>query len=418
MSYFRAAPVPPRGSVQSDATRYYENGIISRTDFSPRPLITVSKQRSSVKTPGFKTLKRHQLPINNYSASFQMTEIRPGTVKIAFPSNNLTGFTDVYTGDLDYWYGTYSALGRVQFPDINGAQEARNNCLSRISELKFNAAQSFAERKQTANLLISSVNRLVTTAVLIRKGKFAEANKILKKSVKLFEPKGSHSSNRARPPSVKDFPNIWLEYSYGWRPLVNDIYSSAKLLADTYYRNRDVVTATGSATRTDNLSILEKTYNGLPFALISGSIDHKAKCTVRYIVDSSVATTLANTGLSNPALLAWELLPYSFVVDWVLPVGNYLENVNASSGLSFLNGFIEQMTFIRGNVEIYRDNTYPNHSGGSGGCSNFQGAITRSRLTAFPTATFPSFSPNLNLSQVTSGLALLSQIFGKGTKVR
>jgi hypothetical protein len=33
-------------------------------------------------------------------------------------------------------------------------------------------------------------------------------------------------------------------------------------------------------------------------------------------------------GLTDPLSVVWEIIPYSFVVDWFLPVGTYLENLN------------------------------------------------------------------------------------------
>ena len=33
-------------------------------------------------------------------------------------------------------------------------------------------------------------------------------------------------------------------------------------------------------------------------------------------------------GLADPATVVWELIPYSFVVDWFIPIGSYLENLN------------------------------------------------------------------------------------------
>lgn len=35
--------------------------------------------------------------------------------------------------------------------------------------------------------------------------------------------------------------------------------------------------------------------------------------------------TPALAGLQDPLSVAWELLPYSFVLDWFIPVGNYLQ---------------------------------------------------------------------------------------------
>lgn len=39
----------------------------------------------------------------------------------------------------------------------------------------------------------------------------------------------------------------------------------------------------------------------------------------------SLASSL---GLNNPAGIVWEAIPFSFVVDWIVPVGDFIENLN------------------------------------------------------------------------------------------
>lgn len=52
------------------------------------------------------------------------------------------------------------------------------------------------------------------------------------------------------------------------------------------------------------------------------------------VSDPSVVTA-GELGLTNPALVAWELVPYSFVVDWFLPIGDWLQAQTSLLGLSF-----------------------------------------------------------------------------------
>ena len=41
---------------------------------------------------------------------------------------------------------------------------------------------------------------------------------------------------------------------------------------------------------------------------------------------------------SNPLLTAWEKVPYSFVVDWFIPIGDFIAQYSATDGLSFISG--------------------------------------------------------------------------------
>lgn len=358
----------------------------------------------SEKTPDFRRLKESQLPMNPFRCLSATLRDSAGSVR------------------RNYEHGPrYYGLGRDKMstsllaitsnpwgPDYpNAVSEAQNRALKSMSNMKFNAAQAFAERHQTAGLLIKSVNRFVTFAVLFRKGRFSEANRVLGGSRELFTGR-KRPRNTLTPPDRNTFANLWLEYSYGWRPLIGDVFGAAELLAQTATNSRPgkaVGTFNDSKTWTSSYTV-----EGLT-GLARGSSTLKSRCVIYFDISSVALDTLKSTGLSNPALLAWELLPYSFVVDWIYPVGRYLENVNASSGLRFIKG----ATTTLANGRVISSTT----SNGSVWLTDPFTAelnwteIVRRTLGAFPSASLPSLSLGLNVSQVTSGLALLSQIFKK-----
>jgi hypothetical protein len=39
-------------------------------------------------------------------------------------------------------------------------------------------------------------------------------------------------------------------------------------------------------------------------------------------------------GLLDPLTVAWEIIPYSFVIDWFVPIGTYFENLNTIPALN------------------------------------------------------------------------------------
>ena len=44
---------------------------------------------------------------------------------------------------------------------------------------------------------------------------------------------------------------------------------------------------------------------------------------------------MKDVGLSNPLLTAWELTPFSFIGDWFVGVGDFLEAINAKNHYDF-----------------------------------------------------------------------------------
>ena len=57
-----------------------------------------------------------------------------------------------------------------------------------------------------------------------------------------------------------------------------------------------------------------------------------------YKLRSPGVALLSQLGLINPALIAWERVPYSFVVDWFVPVSSWLNSLTAASGYDFIAG--------------------------------------------------------------------------------
>jgi hypothetical protein len=57
----------------------------------------------------------------------------------------------------------------------------------------------------------------------------------------------------------------------------------------------------------------------------------------RFRLKSVTDKHLSQIGVTNPLSLAWELVPYSFVIDWFIPVGDYLGSFDALVGVDSLS---------------------------------------------------------------------------------
>lgn len=67
------------------------------------------------------------------------------------------------------------------------------------------------------------------------------------------------------------------------------------------------------------------------------------------------ATTL---GLTNPAAIAWELVPFSFVVDWFIPIGNFLNSWTDFLGLRFEDSYNTRYVKVE-NLRLYNGSGVP-----------------------------------------------------------
>jgi hypothetical protein len=137
---------------------------------------------------------------------------------------------------------------------------------------------------------------------------------------------------------------MWLAYQYGWSPLLSDVYNAAERLSlkDGLLTDRYRYGATGKADDkwidVSNV-VRQNLVSNCGLDLITS---HENQVRVKTRVDGYISSagwrTAAQWGLTNPINVAWELLPFSFVLDWFIPIGSYLSQLDASLGMEFLGG--------------------------------------------------------------------------------
>lgn len=331
-------------------------------------------------------------------------------------------------------YGVSSGLGTTGYgPDHKSppsasspvfADEVDRKALSRmqtkVARASVNLAQAFAERKQAVDMISKRAWQLANLALDIRHGRFRDASRRIAQATGLDRPRGALLPNGRK--AAREFASNWLEYQYGWRPLLSDIYGSCEAIARTYHERRPAI-VTGSASE-DHDILFEPgfTWYGSGFTAQqywNGRITDRCRYTVQFAEDEPLATALASTGVTNPLLLGWELLPYSFVVDWFLPVGNYLQQLEYARGLRFLRG--SKTRYRSGKASGISRLTYPGagqeHSSFVFNVSWNTLQVNRTVLTGWPYQDFPVFQPSLGVTRVLNATALITQVF-TGGKVR
>lgn len=115
-----------------------------------------------------------------------------------------------------------------------------------------------------------------------------------------------------------------LAYRYGVAPLMSDIHQTAQILSEPYKDNL----ALRKAARTS--------WSGKRPEWADDWWEGKESVVLRATVSvSNPNLALANRcGIINPQYWLWDAMPWSFVVDWFLPVGSFLSNLTALVGFN------------------------------------------------------------------------------------
>jgi hypothetical protein len=205
----------------------------------------------------------------------------------------------------------------------------RNEALNKLLDRGVYLAETFGEHRQTIGMVTKKVLYLTQIARAIRRGNVKELSRLLRVDIKKIP---------------KHFADGWLEYTYGWKPLVQDIYDLVEWHEDHdlnrpsnygVHTTRRPQATTREVSRTGDYSV--GVYNTTNVT-VRWQRKMWAVCRYDWVLDDPVQATLAQVGLTNPLRLAWELLPYSFVCDWIIPVGEYLSAMDATRGWNFKAG--------------------------------------------------------------------------------
>ncbi len=193
----------------------------------------------------------------------------------------------------------------------------------KISQEAFNMAVFLGEGKQSLQTITAAATRIHFAVKALRKGRVKAAARILVGSdkKKLVKTHKDASGSYVTPTWVAQ---NWLELMYGWVPLVKDIFSATAHFASM--QNRPQTLTYRATIRNDKVTPVSASSN----IIVTGDIvtTKTIKALVTHINEVSLL------GLTDPASLAWEKLPWSFVADWVIPIGNYLEALNLNRSLT------------------------------------------------------------------------------------
>lgn len=141
----------------------------------------------------------------------------------------------------------------------------------------------------------------------------------------------------------------------------------------------------------------------------TGKVTESVRCTMWGKIHWTMSASLRAWGFNNPQLVLWELVPFSFVVDWLLPIGQWLESINALAGVSFVD--CHEVHRLEGWAHAaYRNpGTGTNQSGNLPVVHIRVLAMQRYRFASFPQGA-PYIRNPFNLGNLGAAMALLASI--------
>lgn len=238
-------------------------------------------------------------------------------------------------GDWAYWNYIRKVPSYSVAVDYSSQVEQVKTALLAKLNTSYDLLTELAEGKESVKLIASLLNALAHPLQAFKKEKERLYKSFHRGEIKTY----SHL--------LKRIADAWMTYRYGIMPLVysiQDILKTIKLKDATYHTERagDSVDVKDFETRPliKPALYLQDTISGVIQVRAVGKDGYSAGSTLQ----------LSDLIGFNPAVTLWEKIPYSFVVDWALNVGDYL-----SAGLGSLSSLADQRVCcysVRCNYEI------------------------------------------------------------------
>lgn len=367
--------------------------------------------KEGLRTPNYIQRRTGTLPVNPYTISKQ--KMRCNAVEID---------DKVYP----YRRGSLALLGTPQ-PEVSidavAYERAYESFMGVLSGFDSSLGVTLAELPKTIDLVGSSAKRIAKALQSFRRRDITGAfnalgiDTVVNNSHKRDLIKSSKRS-RKTPKAIEDFAsNAWLETTYGWTPLLSEIDNAAKDLAKGWENHDSDIIARGTAKEKGSCKQPGRD-SWVPSGALSEQIadyDVRYGFTARFRVIDSNLRTLSSLGLINPLEVAWELVPYSFVVDWFLPIGSWINNLDATAGIQFVSGSQSRKRKVQYAATLGAGNTVAGEVwlGEAHYQYSFE-SFDRSVLTSLPSSPpfrIQNLQQALGTKRSISSLALLTSVF-------
>lgn len=380
-----------RKQGQNTTETYYYNpdNEVSYIDTQSFPVDADLDQRSfgGSRTPGYRAIRN-----------------RKGVIPTLSCSDSISRFTSrsVTYDEYEYgWFGKRLArrttnnriLEWYSLPTDGSdlIDQVWSKLRRKVLDQDFNAPVFLAEAGKTVDMIAHTAKRLALAYSSFRKGRLIE----VAAQLGIAPLKNGTRTRYLGSLDPKIIGNAWLEYKYGWMPLLMDIHGAAKHVAELPFK-RQFPRFKASVSQ-DQMISTETSVS------LQGRLQTNAKAWVLVSVNHTDAAVANRLGGLNPLYVAWELIPFSFVADWFINIGDCIQELTAFQGVTILDSGHSYSSTFNGKF-VANDGSQDR-------------AVTKAYLRTYTRSPYLQSMPTLqvksnplSLSKIVTSAALLRQL--------
>lgn len=229
--------------------------------------------------------------------------------------------------------GNISSIWNLMQNEIAERKKVNTNrFLSKMKPVSLSVLMMFNERKATGELVLGFLDKMIGAARAVRHP--SKMFRILRGRNPTAAEKRRLNNIRRRGPAQQVLGDKLLEYHFAWTPLLDDINDSLSAFKDAEDRLKSESTRSGYQIYGERNEVNWATVCPYNVNLVYNAYGH-IKCWWR--VGNPFCAVLAN--LQNPAAFLWDAVPWSFIINWVANIGQWLDLQTATLGLEFVKGY-------------------------------------------------------------------------------
>jgi len=414
------------GNLSISSETIYNWGIINDNASNPR----------KVSTSTFNLLYATEETYDNVTPMFKKRSARGEVILNDYLNRRVTPYEEVvpfmnhfYDSEDAETHGGFQDTGTIttmrmnqggpgyltQEPsyDLYGS-EAVINASANTDEAKATLLVTLAEFRKTMGILHDSV-----AAVDRLQSSFSDA--VRRRG---FNPRWSAARKKrwrlkVGKQAVKAVSQAWLTYRYGVRPIVFDVRN---LIEAATSKPNLRFTAIGKSYASSSYN--ESQVNTTAFGSMDVQIDLARKVRDDYVcgivceIPNPFFGYVNHWGIDDIASTVWELVPYSFVIDWFSGIGRLISSIDSKIGVIEKGRWLKRSRTIVDTMDLNLVDSYNNSNAyrvvyGTGKRS----LVTQEKQRWTRLSDFPSFSPGgilfnedvkLDTSKIADLLALIA----------
>lgn len=306
-------PMPSLCRLRFKAASSSAWGSWSTISSAPGHIVTNgSKSMTDRKTPGYFRAKREGglIPTSPMSATDRTVVASPHGGQLAVRS----GASDFQIECVGQMRGTSSLPAPPTLPEI-GWEPAMQQALARAQMDAWDALTWLAELRSTLATLTGFRER---------------ADRLYDR---LAQSVNARSRARAGIDRAVIASEVWLELRYAWRPMLYDMQDIMEAIqrlqagiTDPLHRAYGTVDEEKSQTDTIINGNFQTPGSGGVVGFAMFTVSQIRKVTVRRSHHASVGVQVTTRDITamDPLVTAWELVPFSFILDWFVTIGDML----------------------------------------------------------------------------------------------